>query len=544
MAGEMDCASLDPMPLSLVIRGGTVYDGTGTSGVRTDVLVDGDRVVGVHPVSDDVDAEIIDASGLAVAPGFINVLSHAWGSLQLDPSGASELFQGVTTEVFGEAFSLGPSGPEFADYMDSWDIPEGARIDFPRLTDGLSHLERLGIAPNVASFVGGHNLRVLGAGLDDVPMAASALDRVCGVLDEEMADGALGLGTALIYPPGRFAGTAELATLCAVVGRHDGVYISHLRSEGDHFLEALDELLELARGSGARAEVYHLKAAGQANWPKMKLAIERIERLRSSGEPVTADMYPYTAGGTALSASIPPGYHAGGPSALMARLGDPAERARMAAEIRSLSGDWENLYLGSGGGDGVLFFSDVADEVPARGRRLSEVADTLGLGEVEALLEIVSRDPSTGVAYFMMDEQNVRLGLAQPWVSIGSDAEAHQAVAPWADAATHPRTYGTFARVLGHYCRELGLFPLGEAIRKMTSLPADNLQLSGRGRVQPGCYADIVVFDPATVGDLATYADPHRYATGVQEVIVNGIPVVRRGRLTGATPGRRLRRSG
>jgi N-acyl-D-amino-acid deacylase len=532
------------MPTSLVIRGGTVLDGTGGPGRRADVVLDGDRVAAVGPAPDGVDAEVIDAAGLTVAPGFVNVLSHAWGSLQLDPSGASDLLQGVTTEVFGEAFSLGPAGPAFVEYMRGWDLAEGSVVDFPRLSAGLDHLERSGVAPNVASFVGGHNLRILGAGLDDGPMEPAALDRVRGVLAEEMADGALGVGTALIYAPGGFAGTDELVALCEVVGRYGGMYISHLRSEAKRLLESIDELVEIGRRADVRAEVYHLKAAGRPYWPMMRRAIERIEQARASGQPVTANMYPYTAGGTSLASCIPPPYHVGGPQALAARLADPAQRAGMAADIREWSDEWENLYLGAGGGEGVLFGADLADGTPTRGRRLSEVAGDLGLEEVEALLEIVAREPTVGALYFIVDEGNVQLGLRQSWVSVGSDGEAHRAVAPWTDAATHPRTYGTFARVLGRYCRDLRLFPLAEAVRRMTSLPADSLRLRDRGRLAPGCFADVVVFDPATVADLATYADPHQYATGVRDVLVNGVPVVRDGALTRATPGRRLRRDG
>jgi N-acyl-D-amino-acid deacylase len=530
------------MSATLVISGGTVIDGSGAPGAMADVVIDGDRIASVGARPEGLDAEVLDATGLTVAPGFINVLSHAWGSLQLDPSGASDLLQGVTTEVFGEAFSLGPSTPDSADTMEYWNFGEGIEVQFDRLSQGLSYLEQRGVAPNVASFIGGHNLRSLGAGFDDRPLTAAELDLVGGIVAEEMQDGALGIGTALIYPPGNFARTDELVALNEVVGAYGGMYISHMRSEGDQFLECLDELVHIARTASVRAEVYHLKAAGRANWPKMKLAIERIDEVRAEGLHVTADMYPYTAGGTALAACIPPKYHAGGPAALYERLADAAQRAAMAADIRRPSDEFENLYLASGGGEGVLFFKDFSDDLAGRGRRLSEVAHDLGMDEVDALLELVTRHPDTGAGYFIIDEDNIRLGLKQPWVSVGSDAEAHQAIAPFTDNATHPRTYGTFARVLGRYCRDERLFPLAEAVRRMTSLPADNLRLADRGRLVPGAFADVVVFDPATVGDHATFVDPHAYASGVRHVVVNGTPVVNAGELTGATPGRRLRR--
>jgi N-acyl-D-amino-acid deacylase len=531
------------MPATLVVRGGTVVDGTGAAGRLADVVVDGDRVVAVGDAPHETDAVVLDAGGHVVAPGFINVLSHAWGSLQRDPTGASDLFQGVTTEVFGEAFSLGPTDGRLAEAMRPWgDLGKDVRVDFPRLSEGLDYLAGRGIAPNIASFIGGANLRILGGGFDDQPLSEAALDRLRGLVAEEMQEGALGIGTALIYPPGRYARTDELIALCEVVGRYDGLYISHMRSEGDQFLECLDELLTIGAAAGCRTEVFHLKAAGQHNWPKMKLAIERIEQARADGRPVSADMYPYTAGGTALAASIPPRFHDGGPQALMDRLGDPQLRREMSAEMRERSDAFENLFLAAGGGAGILFMKDLADGTPAKGRRLSELATDLGLDEADALLEVVARDPGQGVVYFIIDEDNVRLGLQQPWVSIGSDAEAHQAIPPFTDDATHPRAYGTFARILGHYCREEGLFTLSEAVRRMTSLPADTLGLRDRGRLVTGSYADITVFDAERISDLATYDDPHRYAVGTRHVVVNGTAVIRDGELTFDTPGRRLRR--
>jgi len=527
-----------------LIRGGTVIDGTGSAGRSADVLVEGDRIAAVGEVSPDVDAAVLDATGQVVTPGFINVLSHAWGSLQLDPTGASDLLQGVTTEIFGEAFSLGPSDGRLSESLKPWgDLSEQGQVDFERLSQGLAYLESKGVAPNVASFIGGHNLRILAAGFDEGPADPAALDRVCAIVEEEMQDGALGIGTALIYAPGRFAGADELATLCTVVGKYDGMYISHMRSEGDQFLECLAELIDIGRRANVRAEVYHLKAAGAANWPKMKLAVEAIEAARQTGQHVTADMYPYTAGGTALAASIPPRFHIGGPAKLMERLADPALRAEMLAEMREPSDEFENLFLGAEAGRGILFFEDFQDGTPARGRRLADIAADRGKDAAEVLLDIVTEEPAQGVAYFMIDEDNVRLGLQQPWVSIGSDAAAHQAIAPFSDSATHPRTYGTFARVLGHYARDEGLFPIEEAVRRMTSLPADNLQLVDRGRLAPGAFADIAIFDATAVIDNATYDDPHSYASGIRHVVVNGEPVVRDGALTHATPGRALKRA-
>lgn len=530
--------------LSLVVRGGTVYDGTGQPGRVADLLVAGDRVVGTGPPPAEHAAQVLDATGLAVVPGFVNILSHAWPALLVDGTAESELRQGVTTEVFGEADSPGPADPAYGEYLgEVYEAP--GPVGFARLGDGLDALAGGGLVPNVASFVGGANLRYLGAGFADRPLAPAELDRIRGVLAEELQDGALGLGTALIYPPGRYADTAELAALCQLVAEADGLYISHLRSEAEGFLDALDELLTLHHRTGVRAEVYHLKAAGRANWPKMRTAVERIAAARAAGAPVGANMYPYDAGGNPLGSCVPPRFHAGGPAALAARLADPAQRAEMAAALRTETGGFENLFLAAGGGAGVRLLRDLADGTPAQGRTLAEVAAGFGLDDADGLLEIVARDPWIPAAYFFVDPANLELGLAQDWVCIGSDASAHPAAPPWSQRATHPRTYGSFARFLGHYCRDRGLCGgFSAAIRRVTSLPADRLRLSGRGRLTPGSYADLVVLDPAAIADTATWQDPHRYAEGVRDVVVNGTVVLAGGRVTGQRPGRRLRRAG
>ncbi|WP_345458702.1 N-acyl-D-amino-acid deacylase family protein [Actinoallomurus oryzae] len=531
------------MALSMVIRGGTVYDGDGRPGVRADVLVEGDRVVEIGTAPAGHDAVALDADGLAVVPGFINVLSHSWLTVQQDGSVASEIRQGVTTEVSGEGDSPGPADARYADYLrDIYESP--GRAEFARLADGLDAIAAGGVATNIASFVGGANLRYLGAGFADRPLEPDELDRVRGVPAEELADGALGVGTALIYPPGRYAGTAELIALAEVLAAHDALYISHLRSEGDRFLESLDELFTLGERTGVRAEVFHLKTAGRKNWPKMAQAVERIEAARADGRAVGANMYPYEAGGNPLSACIPPRYHDGGPARLARRLADPDRRAAMAADLRRESDEFENLFLASGGGSGVLLPRDLRDGTPARGRRLDELAADWGMDDAEALLEVVARDPWIQGVFFFVDPANLELGLRRPWVGIGSDAMAQPAEPPWTDDAVHPRTYGTFARVLGHYCRERKLFSFTEAVRRMTSLPADTLRLSGRGRLRPGAYADIVVLDPDRVADTATWDRPHSYAVGVRHVTVNGTVVLHDDRFTEARPGRRLRRAG
>jgi N-acyl-D-amino-acid deacylase len=527
------------MTLSLTIRDGLVYDGTGAPPVRADVGIEGDRIVVLGDLPD-TDAPTIDATGLAVSPGFINMLSHAWASLQLDGAGPSELLQGVTTEVFGEAFSPGPTTPDFITLVRNG-LGFDARCDFDRLSEGLDHIEKSGVTMNVASFLGGANLRVAGAGMDNRPLTAAELDRLRGLVEEEMAEGALGIGTALIYAPGNYATTDELVALCEIVGAHDGLYISHLRSEGDAFLECLDELIDIGQRASCRAEVFHLKAAGTANHPKMAQAIDRIQQARDAGQPVSADMYPYTAGGTALAAAIPPAFHAGGAGALLERIDDSASRAEILTALRSPSTEFENLFLAANNGEGIGLAADLADGTPAAGRSLMAVAADLGIDDpAEALLRIVRGNPSMSAIYFLMSEDNVELGLQQPWVSFGSDSQTMDVTA--ARGPAHPRSYGTFARVLGHYRRDRGLFTLEEAIRRMTSLAADTLRLPDRGRLVAGAAADVVVFDPDAIGDVATYEQPHAYATGVHHVVVNGVAVVRDGDVLDARPGRRLRR--
>ncbi|WP_326632713.1 D-aminoacylase [Nonomuraea fuscirosea] len=533
------------MTTTLVISGGTVHDGSGGPGRVADVLVDGDRITAVSPGAGAVgpDVPVLDATGLVVAPGFVNVLSHAYFTLEQDGRGLSDLYQGVTTQIFGEGTSIGPHTPEVRAELEAGNGPDDPPLVWDRLSEFLAHLEGKGVAQNVASFVGAHNLRMIGAGSDDRPMTAAELSRVRGVLDEEMADGALGVGSALIYPPGCFASTDELVALCEVVARYGGSYISHLRSEGDHFLDAVDELITIGRRAGVHAEIYHLKAAGRHNWPKMARAVERVEAARSAGQPVTADIYPYLAGQTQLGASIPPHFHEGGHEALATRLADPGERTRIREGVTTPSERWENLFLAAGGADGVMLLPDPnGPAAEYRGLSLRQAADRDGTEPVETLLRLVEREPTLHAMYFMMSEEVLRTALRNPWVSVGSDAPTFATEAPYADAPTHPRAYGTFARILGRYVREQSLLTLGEAVRRMTSLPAGNLGLRDRGLLAPGKFADIVVFDPETVGDHATYEEPHRYATGVRHVVVNGLPALTDGVPTGNLPGRALRR--
>lgn len=527
------------MSLSLLLRGGTVYDGDGGPPRVADVGVLEDRIAFVGTGPAESSAKELDVTGLVVAPGFINVLSQAWQTIQFDPTAASDVLQGVTTEVFGEAVSLGPGR------VDPMDGPDpDPRLDFHRLSEGLDHVVRRGTAPNVASFLGGATLRRMVAGDDDRPLTQRELAELCAVVDEEMAEGALGIGTALIYTPGRYATTDELVSLCEVVGRHDGLYISHLRSETSHLLPSLDELIEIGRAASCRAEVYHLKAGGQAHHASMATAIDRITAARDRGQPVSANMYPYIAGMTALASALPPLAHEGGPGAMMERLEDPAWRRKLAAELEGEETPaFENL-LRSAGGDGVRLLLDLPDGMPTAGRTLREVAIDLGCSDAEALVELVARGPSAPAVFFTMSEGNVELGLKQSWVSICSDAPAHSAEPPWTSMPSHPRTYGTFARFLRRYVIDGELMSLSEGVRRLTSLPADTLRLADRGRITADKFADVCVFDASQIADVATYEQPHQYATGVHHVVVNGSFVVENGKVASSTPGRRLRRSG
>ena len=523
----------------VVIRNGTIYDGEGGSPYAADVAIDGDLIAAVMPAIGDRGRREVDASGLAVAPGFINVLSWAIPSLIADGRAQSDVRQGVTLEVFGEGSSMGP----LTDQMRHDQIERQADIkyDIPwtTLREGLDHLVRLGVSVNVASFVGATTLRVHEVGYDDRPPTGAELERMRGLARDAAADGALGLGSALIYTPGTFASTDELAALAEAAG---GTYISHLRNEGDRLLESVDELIEIARRAHVRGEIYHLKQAGKANWSKLPAVIERVEKARAAGLDIAANMYPYIAGATGLNACMPPWVQEGGFRAWLERLRDPSLRTRVAREMRAPGKNWENLYDAAGGAAGVLLVSFKNEALkPLTGKTLAEVAQVRGRSPEETAMDLVVEDESrVGACYFIASEDNLRREVAIEWMSFGSDEAAPAPEGVFLKSNPHPRAYGTFARLLGHYVRDEGLVPLEEAIRRLTSFPAGNLRLDRRGRIARGYFADVVAFDPERIADRATYADPHRYAGGVVDVFVNGEQVLRRGEHTGARPGRVL----
>ncbi|MYW03182.1 amidohydrolase family protein [Streptomyces sp. SID3343] len=531
------------MQVDLVVREGSLVDGSGSPACDGDLAIDGGRVVAIGDVDGVRGRDEIDARGLVVCPGFVNVLSHAYFTLQADPRGLSDLYQGVTTQVFGEGLSLGPVAGEMTEAMIGLgDFADGARRSWPRLRAFLEYLETRGVGHNVASFVGAENLRMSVAGLDDRRLTDDDLARACALLDRELADGALGVGSALIYPPGSYADTAELTAYAHVLARHDALYISHLRNEGDRLLEGVEELLDIARDSGARAEIFHLKTAGRDNRHKMRDVLSRLEAARAAGIDVTADIYPYAAGGTALASAIPPPFHLGGPERLREHLRDPRSRSRIVDAVRN-GGDWEGLWLMSGGADGVVVLSNHPDLGITPGTSVADIAKARGDDDpITTMLDIVLAAPHADAAYFLGDEDNVRLAFERPWVSVGSDSDAPAVDERFADHPVHPRAFGAFARVLGRYARDEGIVSLEEAVRRMTGLPATTLRLRDRGALRVGAHADVAIFSREEIVDTATYANPASYARGMRHVLVNGTPALRDGEPTGALSGRALRR--
>ncbi|WP_445394084.1 N-acyl-D-amino-acid deacylase family protein [Stenotrophomonas maltophilia] len=540
--------SADALPrYDLVIRNGVVYDGSGSPPQRVDVAVRDGRIVELLHAGKAAHAgKEIDAGGNAVAPGFINVLSWATESLIVDGRGVSDTKQGVTLEIFGEGWSMGPVNERMK--ADALKQQADIRYDIPWTTLGgyLEHLQQRGVTPNVASFIGTATVRIHELGEDDVKPTPEQLSRMQDVVRQAMREGALGVGSSLIYPPGGFAETDELIALAKAAAESGGGYISHMRSEADRLLEGIDEVVAIARATGQHAEIYHLKAAGEKNWPKMQQAIDHIEAARKEGLKLSADMYVYTAGGTWLAASMPPWLQAGGHDAMIRRLKDPATRARLIAEMRDPNVPWENLRMLAASDERLVPIEFKSEALkPLAGKSLAAIARERGTSVEETAMDlIVEDDHRIGTAYFLMSEDNIELGLKQPWVSLGSDAESAAPEGVFLKSSTHPRAYGNVARFLGHYVRDRKLMPLEEGIHRLTGLPASNWKLTDRGCLRAGCHADIVIFDPGTITDHATYEEPQQYATGVSDVFVNGVQVLREGEHTGATPGQVVRGPG
>jgi N-acyl-D-amino-acid deacylase len=524
-----------------VIRNGLIYDGSGKPPYVGDVAIDKDRISYVGPHAPGKGRSEIDAHGKAVSPGFINMLAHPEESLLVDKRALSDITQGVTLEVMGED-SMGPLSPAMKTDMKSHQGDLHYDIDWTTLGEYLERLQSKGIAPNVAAFVGAGTIRTNVLGEDNVAPTPAQLLQMRGLVRQAMQEGALGVTTALIYNPNTYAKTPELIALASESALCGGMYIAHMRSEGDRIVEAVQETIDIAKGSGAPAEIYHLKVGGQVNWPKLDKVIDEVQAARASGTRITADMYLYTAGATGLDVTMPPWVQEGGLDKWIARLKDPALHARILADMRDPSPTWENLLQRAGPkGTLLLEFKNPALK-PLTGKTLAEVAAMRGVSPEEAAMQLVAEDGSrVGTAYFLMSEDNIRREVALPWVSFGSDAAAPAPEGVFLLSAEHPRAYGNFVRVLAKYVRDEKVISLQEAIRKLSALPAQNLSLKDRGMLRKGYFADVVIFDPATVQDHATYEKPHQLSTGVEEVWINGIAALHNGNATGNPSGRFVR---
>jgi N-acyl-D-amino-acid deacylase len=531
----------------LLIRNGVIYDGRGGEPIRGDLAVSDGRVVAVGNELQGYTADqVVDAHGLAVAPGFINTLSWATDTLIADGRAMSDIKQGVTLELFGEGDSYGPLSPLTREEMlkREGDI----RFDIPWTTLGeyLDFLVKKGVSVNVASFVGAATVRSHELGFANRAPTPEELARMQDLVRQAMREGALGVGSALIYAPGTYARTDELIALTQAASEFGGGYTSHIRSEGDRLLEGIDELIQIVRASKVHGEIHHLKAAGEKNWPKMREAIAKIDAARAEGLPITANMYTYTAGATGLDAAMPPWVQEGGIDDWVARLKKPDIRKRVLKEMRTPSKDWESLYLAAGSPERIVLIGFKTDALkPYTGKTLAEVARLRHTTPEDAAIDLVIEDHTrVSTAYYLMSEENVKLGLSQPWVSIDSDEGAPAPEGVFLKSAPHPRAYGSFARFLGKYVRDEKVASLADGIRRLTRLPAENWKLRERGCLEVKCHADIVIFDPQKIEDHATFANPHAYATGVVDVFVNGVQVLKDGEHTGATPGQVVRGPG
>jgi len=530
----------------LLIRNGTIYDGSGGPPVNGDLAVNGQTIAAIGPLANARGRAELDAGGLAVAPGFINMLSWANRSLIEDGRSQSDIRQGVTLEVMGEGSSMGPLNDTMKRQLRERQGDIKYEVEWTTLDQYLEHLVRRGVSCNVASFVGATTARVHEIGYTDRPPTPAELERMRQLVREAMAEGALGVASSLIYAPACYAGTDELIALCQVAAECDGLYISHLRSESNRLLEAADELIRIAREAPIRSEIYHLKAAGQPNWPKLEPLIRKIEAARAEGLAITADMYNYTAAGTGLDAAMPPWVQEGGLEEWVKRLRDPAVRQRVKREMAASADDWENFYVAAGSPDRIVLAGFKSDRLkPLTGKTLAEVAAMRGTSPEEAAMDLVAEDKGrVDAIYFIMSEDNVRRQLKLPWVSFGSDEGSFAPEGVFLLSNPHPRAYGNVARLLGKYVRDEKLVPLEAAIHRLSALPAANLKLDRRGALKPGFFADIVVFDPAAVRDHATFEQPQQYATGVRDVFVNGVQVLKDGEHTGAKPGQVVRGPG
>ncbi len=529
-----------------IIRNGLVYDGSGGEPYKADIAINADTIAFIGDLSKASGKTETDAKGMAVAPGFINMLSQSDVALLQDGRSQSDIRQGVTLEVMGEGGSMGPINPRMKQEMQTGQTDIKYTVDWNTLGEYLNGLEKKGISCNVASFVGAAQVRDYVIGEDNRAPTPAELDSMKTQVDLAMKEGAMGVSTALIYPPGFFAKTDELVALCKEASKYHGMYISHMRSEGNNLLEAVDELILIAKEANIPAEIFHLKAGGKDNWYKMDSVIKKVEDARKLGLQITADMYTYLAGATGMTAAFPPTLQDGGFGKLWQRLHDPAIRKEMAKAMNTSSKDWENLYYAAGSPEKVLLLGFKHDSLKKfTGKTLAEVAKIRGTSPEETAMNLIVQDSTRiEVAYFLMNEDNVKKQVALPWVSFGSDEASYTTEGVFLKSNAHPRAYGNFARVIGKYARDEKVLTLQQAIYKLAKLPATNLKLQKRGELKVGNYADVVVFDAAKVEDHATFEKPHQYATGIIHVFVNGTQVLKDGEHSGAKPGRFIKGPG
>jgi dihydroorotase/N-acyl-D-amino-acid deacylase len=532
----------------VLIRNGRVVDGSGNPWVYADVGILGDRIAFVGRAGERVTAKrTIDAKGLVVAPGFIDMLGQSETTLLIDRSAFSKLSQGVTTEVTGEGESIAPQNDftiaEAKDYLDHYKLT----VDWRTLDEYFQRLEKQGSGVNLATFVGATQVRELVLGKADRPPTPHELAQMVEYVEDAMLDGALGVSTSLIYAPANYAQTDELIVLAKAASKHGGIYASHIRNEGDTEMQALDEAFRIGREANLPVEIWHFKVAGRENWGNMAKIIAHIEQARAQGLDVTADQYPWIASATSLGAVIPPKYHEGGVDQFVARLKDPATRAAIRRQLESApTGCVENMWRGTGGPSGILVTSVLRSDLKRyEGRTVAQIAETDHKDPLDALLDLVIADhDNVGAVYFEMNEDEVRLAMQQPWVAVDTDYGGINNVGPLSESKSHPRAWGTFPRILGKYVREEHVLRLEDAVRKMTSLAARRVQLDHRGLVFPDYFADLTIFDPATVRDVGTFEDPNRPSVGIEYVFVNGVLSLEHGKLTGQVGGRPLRGPG
>jgi N-acyl-D-amino-acid deacylase len=527
----------------VIIRNGKIVDGSGSAGYTADIGISNGKIVMIEEHISEPGALEIDARGQVVCPGFIDILSWACGPVLYDSEVRSVVQQGITTTVFGEGWSMGPVNDNVREGMKNFWMEYNLDYSWHTLGEYLDYVEKKGTAVNIASFIGATTVRMYVVGFDDRPATAEEMEKMKLLVSQAMEEGALGLGSSLVYTPAFYASTEELIELSKVAAVNGGIYISHVRGEGADLLTSVRELLTISKEAEIPAEIYHFKAAGKDNWHLLDDAISLIEEAHQQGLDITADIYPYTAAATGLDAMIPPWAKEGGDQALIRRLKDPQERKKMKQDILTSKSGWENFYQMSGGGKNILVSYLSEKNKSLQGKSIEEIARIRKEEEIDTIFDLLEEEEGYGGGiYFLMSEENVKKKMQLPWVSFCTDEDAYRPEGLMGKRSPHPRAYGTFPRVLGKYVREEKVLPLQEAIRKMTSLPAARLGFSDRGLLKTGMAADIVVFDSAQIKDQATYLNPHQYPTGISHVFVNGIEVVRNGKHTGALPGKALKK--